>query len=123
LRLPPARSVRFNKIERGLRRLEGATAAYIRLNNVSAMEARRTPRSLYSDLCLPLADMLLPLLRQVNLVRPFIVTALNRFAHTAAMEQLAERSALAAASNAGRRAAGGAAGAAGDARPRRQLRR
>jgi hypothetical protein len=121
--LPPARSVRFNKIERGLRRLEGATAAYIRLNNVSAMEARRTPRSLYSDLSLPLADMLLPLLRQVNLVRPFIVTALNRFAHTAAMEALAERSMLAAAANAGRRAAGGAAGAAGDARPRRQLRR
>jgi hypothetical protein len=34
------RSVRFNKIERGLRRLDGASAAYIRLNNVSAMEAR-----------------------------------------------------------------------------------
>ena len=33
-------SVRFNKIERGLRRLDGARAAYIRLNNVSAMEAR-----------------------------------------------------------------------------------
>ena len=55
-------------------------------------------------------------------MRPFIVTALNRFAHTAAMEELAERGALAAAANAGRRA-GGAAGAAGDARPRRQLRR
>ncbi len=116
--------MRFNKIERGLRRLEGATAAYIRLNNVSAMEARRTPHSLYCPLCsVRVADMLLPLLRQVNLVRPFIVTALNRFAHTAAMEDQAERSALAAAANAGRRAAGGAAGAAGDARPRRQLRR
>ena len=62
-------------------------------------------------------------LPQVNLVRPFIVTALNRFAHTAAMEEIAERGALAAAANAGRRAARGAAGDAGDARPRRQLRR
>ena len=69
------------------------------------------------------ADVLPVLLLQVNLVRPFIVTALNRFAHTAAMEEIAERGALAAAANAGRRAAGGAAGAAGDARPRRQLRR
>ena len=33
-------SVRFSKIERGLRRLDGASAAYIRLNNVSAMEVR-----------------------------------------------------------------------------------
>lgn len=35
--------MRFNKIERGLRRLEGANNAYIRLNNVSAMEARLGP--------------------------------------------------------------------------------
>jgi hypothetical protein len=34
------RSVRFNKIERGLRKLDGANVAFIRLNNVSAMEAR-----------------------------------------------------------------------------------
>jgi hypothetical protein len=67
--------------------------------------------------------VLAALLHQVNLVRPFIVTALNRFAHTAAMEELAERGTLAAAANAGRRAAGGAAGAAGETRPRRQLRR
>jgi hypothetical protein len=33
-------SVRFSKIERGLRRLDGASAAYIRLNNVSAMEVK-----------------------------------------------------------------------------------
>ncbi len=91
------RSVRFNKIEKGMRRLDGASAAYIRLNNVSAME--------------------------VNLVRPFIVTALNRFAHTAAIEAAAERGALAAAAAAGRRAAGGGAagGAAAGDRPRRQL--
>ena len=34
------RSVRFNKIERGLRRLDGANAIFIRLNNVAAMEVR-----------------------------------------------------------------------------------
>ena len=73
--------------------------------------------------CVRIADVPPALTLQVNLVRPFTVTALNRFAHTAAMEELAERGALAAAANAGRRAAGGAAGAAGDARPRRQLRR
>lgn len=50
----PAHSVRFNKIERGLRRLEGATAAYIRLNNVSAMEVRRLRPSLLS---LPLSSL------------------------------------------------------------------
>jgi hypothetical protein len=62
---------------------------------------------------------------QVNLVRPFIVTALNRFRHTAEMEERAERGALAAAAAAGRRAAAaaGAGGAGGEARPRRQLRR
>ena len=41
-------SVRFSKIERGLRRLDGASAAYIRLNNVSAMEVRRF---LHTALC------------------------------------------------------------------------
>ena len=30
------RSVRFNKIEKGLKRLDGANAIYIRLNNVAA---------------------------------------------------------------------------------------
>jgi hypothetical protein len=42
-----ARSVRFNKIERNLRRLGDNPSLYIKLNNVSAMEARRTPRSLF----------------------------------------------------------------------------
>jgi len=53
-------------------------------------------------------------------VRPFLVTALNRFAHHAASEAAAERGALAAAAAAGR--AANTSGAEGD-RPRRQLRR
>lgn len=86
------RSVRFNKVEKGLRRLDGAGAAYIRLNNVAAME--------------------------INIVRPFLVTALNRFAQHAALEVTAEKGALAAAAGA---ASAGAAAA--ESRPRRQLRR
>jgi hypothetical protein len=54
----PLCSVRFNKIERGLRKLDGASAAYIRLNNVSAMEARRRGAHRSGGICIALPHLL-----------------------------------------------------------------
>ena len=46
---------------------------------------------------------------QINLIRPFLVTALNRFLHHESVEVEAERNAIPAAAAAGAAAAGGGA--------------
>jgi hypothetical protein len=46
---------------------------------------------------------------QINLIRPFLVTALNRFAHHVSVEEEAEGNAIPAAAAAGAAAAGGGA--------------